>query len=68
MRKRISDRLYVNAVCEVCGKEYFGLRKTAMYCSNACKQVAYRKTKEERAAAALEAKKQQYSLFDDFES
>jgi hypothetical protein len=44
----------------MCGKEFYGVRSTATYCSDACKQAAYRIEKRKKE----EAKKLQMSLFD----
>ncbi len=30
-------------ICAVCGKEIQAKRKTSLYCSHACRQVAYRR-------------------------
>jgi len=45
--------------CEVCGTVFYSNKPTAAYCSDKCKQAAYRKRKE----AAQEAAKLQQSLF-----
>jgi hypothetical protein len=31
--------------CEVCGRRFTGVRADARYCSNACRQTAYRQRK-----------------------
>jgi formylmethanofuran dehydrogenase subunit E len=36
------SRIYRHGTCEFCGEKFISARKTAHYCSNACKQAAYR--------------------------
>jgi len=36
------DRIKRIHTCEVCNEKFYSARNTAMYCSNACKQLAYR--------------------------
>ena len=40
--KRIRLERRQNTVCECCGKEFTPARYGAKYCSNACRQKAYR--------------------------
>lgn len=32
--------------CETCGKEFWAARRSAKYCSDGCKQFAYRQNKK----------------------
>jgi hypothetical protein len=43
-QEEILIRGYVRA-CEVCGRRFTGVRGDARYCSNACRQTAYRQRK-----------------------
>jgi hypothetical protein len=43
-QEEILIRGYVRA-CEVCGRRFTGVRADARYCSNACRQTAYRQRK-----------------------
>lgn len=45
--------------CEVCGVTFYSNKPTAAYCSDKCRQAAYRKRKE----AQMEAAKLQLPLF-----
>jgi hypothetical protein len=38
---QVEDRGYTHS-CEVCGRRFTGVRADALYCSNACRQKAYR--------------------------
>jgi predicted nucleic acid-binding Zn ribbon protein len=40
-QEEILMRGHVHA-CEVCGRRFTGVRADARYCSNACRQTAYR--------------------------
>lgn len=59
MKRKIRFNGYYNQKCDMCGKEFYGIRSTATYCSDACKQAAYRIAKRVKE----EAKKEQMSLF-----
>lgn len=59
-RFRMSNGYWYNAKCDMCGKDFYGKRSTATYCSDACKQAAYRIEKRRKE----EAKKLQIPLFD----
>ena len=37
--------------CQVCGKKIVSTRKGVMYCSNKCRNIAWRQTKREAEAA-----------------
>ena len=43
-QEEILMRGHVRA-CEVCGRRFTGVRADARYCSNACRQTAYRQRK-----------------------
>ena len=34
--------MQLKKVCAICGEKFTAKRKDALYCSNACKQAAYR--------------------------
>lgn len=42
----------LRCTCSVCNKEFVGYRVTATYCSDACKQAAYRENRKARIEAA----------------
>ena len=42
-RRRQRHEAELKKVCVVCGEKFTAKRKDALYCSNACKQAAYRK-------------------------
>lgn len=52
----------IPASCEVCGKAFGALRVTAQYCSDRCKQKAYRDAKKKKKEAEKHAKRRQMSL------
>lgn len=50
------------ASCSVCGGAFGALRVTAMYCSDKCKQKAYREMKKKRKEADGRGKRLQQSF------
>lgn len=50
------------ATCAECNKGFGAQRITALYCSDACKQKAYRKAKEAKKEAEKQSKRLQQSF------
>ena len=46
LQKEFRYRSRANRKCACCGKEFTPMRVDAKYCSNACKQKAYRNAKQ----------------------
>lgn len=64
MARKIYTVPYTYVKCDnpFCGKEFYGQRSTAKYCSNGCKQAEHRARKKREAEVDAEAKKSQMGL------
>lgn len=51
-QKRLADR--TDRVCAVCGKKFIPARSDALYCSNACRQSAYRQRVTDKSCVQSE--------------
>jgi len=50
------------ATCEVCGASFGAVKVTARYCSDRCKQKAYRQSQKKKKEAQKSAKRLQKSF------